>query len=340
MQGTMTLRRFPWGLVRLPFACLPLLLGACGEEQPPAPAAMMPALKPGEVELGTGDIPPPRSMVAATPAGSREAETELSLASDPRKGAYQEFQDAFDRLLRAGCECRFAELGHPSADTCFERLRQPDFAKFCTLSAFSRNALDLGPRYACLAQTRNASASCVEERGCGAFDECEATREQARRDCFVNLSYADVEFADLDVSCQRLTRLGPPSGCPDATVSGALLGSQVFEGDTTGAGDDVTLSCRPSFDEFGSPDLVVQWQAPAAGLYAFSTERSAFTTQIGILDGCGGRELACGSSSGTSFGEATVWVALEAQQTVAVVLEGYEVIESGYVRLNVNAVPE
>lgn len=337
----MTLWRLSLHLLHLSLACLPFMLGACGEDQQPPPAAeQQPSLAPGEVELNVTDIPPTREALGPSGPGSREGDTDLALLTDPTKGAYQEFLDALDHLLRATCGCRFEELGHPSAEACVERLGLPEFAKFCRLSAFAPNARDLGPRYACLGETRNASANCIEQRGCGALEDCEATRDRARRACLGNLSYADVQFSDFDTSCERLTRLGSKKGCPDAMLAGSLLGPQVFEGNTTGAGDDVTLSCRPSFDEFGSADLVVQWQAPAAGLYAFSTENSSFVTQIGILDGCGGAELACASSSGSTFGEAETRVQLEAQQAVSIVLEGYEVLESGYVRLNVSAVSQ
>jgi hypothetical protein len=150
------------------------------------------------------------------------------------------------------------------------------------------------------------------------------------------LVYADIGFSELESGCERRLRLGTPSGCPDAVVTAAPTGPSVFEGNTTGAGDDVTLSCHPDFDDFQSPDLLVQWQAPAAGQYLFSTENSAFVTQIGILDGCGGAELGCASSSAVSFGGASLALSLEARQTVVIVLEGYDVVDSGYVRLAVS----
>lgn len=152
--------------------------------------------------------------------------------------------------------------------------------------------------------------------------------------------YADVEFADLADSCQRLARLGTGSGsCPDAVIEGAPVGRLVFEGDTTGKGDDVTLSCQRDFDNAESPDLVVEWRAPAAGIYTFSTEDSAFVTQLGLLDGCGGAELGCSSPGGTSFGAAVFALSLAAEQSVLIVLDGYHVAQSGYVRLNVTYEP-
>jgi hypothetical protein len=116
-------------------------------------------------------------------------------------------------------------------------------------------------------------------------------------------------------------------------------GPTLFEGVTHGAGDDVTLSCHWDFAGFESPDVVVEWRAPAAGTYSFSTENSAFTTQLGVLDACGGAELACASSDGTTFGSPALDFPLAAEQTVFIVLEGYSNRDSGYVRLSVSTIP-
>lgn len=336
----------PWLPHRCWLAGAALLALACSEEKPPPPQPTERELGPREVELD-----PSGALAGSTPSGesgstgakaprASEADLDTLMLEDPRQGAYQTFLEASDRELQVRCKCNFAELGHPSADECFERLRRPELGKQCELAAFSRYWRDLGPRYACLAQAREDSATCIESNGCGALATCEATRDTARRGCGGLLS-ADIGFSDLELGCERSFRLGSPSGCPDAVVTGAALGQNVFEGNTTAAGDDVTLSCHQNFDNFDSPDLVVQWQAPAAGYYLFSTENSAFVTQIGILDvgildGCGGAELGCASSSGASFGGASLALPLEAQQIVLIVLEGYDVVSSGYVRLQVS----
>jgi hypothetical protein len=313
------------------------LLAACGDEKQ-TPADQEQPLPVGTVELNPDDVGQDRAERRSGENGRSAPEGQaydLPLAVDPRDGAYQALLDAQDRELRARCDCRFQEFGQASAQACFENLRRPDFAKGCDLAAFSLNSNELGPRYACLAQAREASASCIEAAGCAGLSQCEATRDTARGTCGPAV-YADVTFAEFADGCQRLTRLGVPSGCPDAVPAGAALGSNVFTGNTTGSGDDVTLSCHWDFDNFESPDLLVQWQAPAAGVYRFSTENSGFVTQLGILEGCGGAELACGSSSGSSFGGAEVLLSLDALQTVVVVLEGYSLTDSGYVALSVN----
>jgi len=313
-----------------------LLLAACGEEKP-APGDEMPELPPGTVELDPSDVGP--DGAAGQNGENRRADPErnvtgLPLDADPRDGAYEALLDAQDRELRARCACRFEEYGQNSAEECFENLRRPEFAKSCELAAFSLYSSELGPRYACLAQARSASASCIEARGCGLLSGCEATRDMARSTCG-GLVYADVGFAEFDDGCQRLTRLGSPSGCPDVAVAGTALGAKIFSGNTTGAGDDVTLSCHWDFEGFESADLLVEWQAPAAGIYRFSTENSAFVTQLGILDGCAGNELGCAQGDSSSFGGAELTLSLEALQKVVVVLEGYSLLDSGYVALSV-----
>jgi hypothetical protein len=317
-----------------------LLLAACGEEKQ-TPRDREPELPEGSVELSADDVGPddPERRTGENGRANPERQADdLQLQTDPRDGAYEALLQAQDRELRARCDCRFEEFGQTSAQACFENLRRPDFARGCDLAAFSLNSNELGPRYACLAQARDESASCIEAAGCAGLSECEATRDTARGSCGPAV-YADVTFAEFADGCQRLTRLGVPSGCPDVVPAGTALGSKVFTGNTTGSGDDVTLSCHWDFDNFESPDLLVEWQAPAAGVYRFSTENSGFVTQLGILDGCGGAELACASSNGSSFGGAELLLSLDALQTVVVVLEGYSLTDSGYVALSVNPQP-
>jgi hypothetical protein len=267
-----------------------------------------------------------------------EAALDSTPASERADTRYQSFLDALDRNFRLRCECQYAALGHPSADVCFERLRTPAFAKACELGAFALYADDVGNRYACLGRLREASSACIETRGCEALAECEEERAQARGTCGGVVS-ADAEFGRFVEACERNERLGVGSACPDAVIEGTPLGLAAFEGSTTGAGDDVTLSCHWPLENFESADLVVAWRAPEAGTYRFGTENSAFSTQLGVLDGCGGAELACASSDGSTFGAAALTLTLAAEQTVFIVLEGYYLTESGYVRLNVSGEP-
>jgi hypothetical protein len=322
-----------WGWLAGRASAVLLAAVGCSDESSSTPVPPpQDELPPGTVEIDPSQAPPSRvdSVEPEPPAPGPEA-------PDAR---YQTFLDALDRNFAVRCECQYAELGHPSAQVCLERMRKPEFEERCELMAFALHSDELGERYACLAQTRNVSADCIEAQGCEALAACEAEREETRRTCGAPV-YADVEFSSFVDACERIDRLGrgPASACPDAVVEGEPVGLQVFEGNTTGAGDDVTLSCHWDFDNFGSPDLVVEWRAPEAATYLFSTENSAFTTQLGVLDGCGGAELGCSTSDGTIFGGATLVLPLAAEQSVFIVLEGYELTHSGYVRLNVAAVP-
>lgn len=308
---------------------------ACGDGSSGTPAP--PASE--ELPPGTVDIDP--SQAPDTSGASVELEEiEPAPMDEPPDERYRGFLDALARSIQARCDCQFAELGHPSAEVCFERLRKPDFAEVCELRAFAQNSDELGERYACLGRLRDASVDCIAAQGCGALEACEAERTAARSMCG-GVVYADTEFGDFVDACERFDRFGTGSdaACPDATVESMPVGQMVFEGDTTGAGDDVTLSCHWDFEGFESPEVVVEWRAPEAGTYTFSTENSAFTTQLGVLDGCGGAELACASSDGTVFGGAALALPLAADQTVFIVLEGYSAGDSGYVRLNVSAGP-
>jgi hypothetical protein len=285
-----------------------------------------------ELPPGTRDIEPLESE--RRPVADLEPENADATNPDDL-GAYAEFLDALDREQLARCGCSFAELGHDSAEVCFESRRELAIARSCELGAFPLFADELASRYTCLARARNSAATCIEERGCSALDECQVIRDAARGGCGP-LDYAEVGFADLYEGCQRATRLGLPSGCPDFTSIGSALGPQVITGDSTGAGDDVTLSCHWDFAGFEAADVTVEWQAPATGTYRFGTENSDFATQLGLLDGCGGAELACSSPGGASFGSAEITLSLAALERVLIVLEGYHVLQTGHYALSVS----
>jgi hypothetical protein len=301
-------------------------LSGCGEEDvapEPTPTAELPP--------GTQDIEPLERE--DRPVTDLEPENADARNAD-ELGAYAEFLDALDREQRARCGCSFTELGHDSAEVCFESRREPALVRTCELGAFPAFADELAPRYTCLARARDGTASCIEERGCSALDDCQVIRDAARAGCGP-LSFAEVGFARLHESCQRATRLGLPSGCPDITSIGSALGTRVIAGDSTGTGDDVTLSCHWDFEGFEAADVTVEWQAPATGTYRFGTENSDFATQLGVLDGCGGAELGCSSPGGERYGSAEITLPLAAQQRVLIVLEGYHVIQTGYYALSV-----
>jgi hypothetical protein len=318
--------RLGWSVSGLVALLATACLSACGEEDAaplPEPTAQLPP--------GARDIEPLERE--QRPVADLEPENADATNADDLD-AYAEFLDALDREQLARCGCSFGELGHDSAEVCFESRREPALVRTCELGAFPAFADELAPRYTCLARARNGIATCIEERGCSALEECQVIRDAARGSCGP-LSYAEVEFESLHEGCQRATRLGLPSGCPDSTSIGSALGTRVIAGDSTGRGDDFTLSCHWDFEGFEAADVTVEWQAPATGTYRFGTENSDFATQLGVLDGCGGAELACSSPGGASFGSAEITLQLAAEQRVLIVLEGYHVLQTGYYALSV-----
>ena len=67
---------------------------------------------------------------------------------------------------------------------------------------------------------------------------------------------------------------------------------------TAGMGDDVAPdpSCLIGVSTFGvmiDEDVLYEWTAPSAGIYAFDTLDASLDTVISVLDGCGGTLLAC-----------------------------------------------
>ena len=188
---------------------------ACGDDSSGKPAA-----SPSEEELppGTVEIDPSDAPSAAELSNATEP-SDLEPTADESDGRYRAFLDALAGSFRARCDCQFAELGHPSAYVCFERLRKQDFVEACELGAFGLYGEDLGGRYACLGQLRDESVACIEARGCEALDACEAERTAARTRCGPPV-YADVEFSNFAAGCERLGRFGIGAGaaCPDASV--------------------------------------------------------------------------------------------------------------------------
>ncbi|MEZ4240608.1 MAG: hypothetical protein R3F59_31540 [Myxococcota bacterium] len=88
---------------------------------------------------------------------------------------------------------------------------------------------------------------------------------------------------------------------------------------TVGESDDTDPSCQANSS---APDAAIQFTVPTGGSYTFSTDGSDFDTVLYILDGCGGRELACDDDSGAGL-QSQLSVSLQAGQTVLAVIDGY-----------------
>jgi hypothetical protein len=112
----------------------------------------------------------------------------------------------------------------------------------------------------------------------------------------------------------------PSSECPGfdlgnfvpQSVSGnTALSASVFDG-----------SCAESAGPLPAPEATFSFTAPDTGNYLFDTRGSAFPSVVYVLDAlCAGEELACGNGR-PGFGAPSVSVALAANQTVTVVVDG------------------
>ena len=311
---------------------------ACADgESSVAQGEQQDTLPPGTVEPRFLRRRSPRRSTRPVRAGS--SMQMLPAASPEQAGAYAAYQDAEEAWLAAYCSCEFDAVGHPSAEACFERSREPEFAQACARLAFEPFAVALAPRYACLTPITESGTACLAEQGCGASRDCLLLMDATARTCGEPLPDEFSAF-ELLTTCERQERLGTPSGCPDYPSLESLLGSRILEGDTTGKGDDVTLSCHPEIEIFESADVMVEWEATAAGTYRFVTSGSTFFTQLGVLGGCGGPELACSSSAGRVSGSTEIVMELAAMQRVMIVIEGFHVTETGYFALSVSREPE
>jgi hypothetical protein len=120
--------------------------------------------------------------------------------------------------------------------------------------------------------------------------------------------------------------------CPEDDLEGALP-IQVA-GNNLGAADDYTGSCA---NVLGASDTTYLFTAPAAGDYIFDTFGSYEDTLIYVLDGedCTGVELACNDDAAYTL-QSEVLVTLAADQTVVVVVDGYDEYAGGDFILNVH----
>lgn len=113
----------------------------------------------------------------------------------------------------------------------------------------------------------------------------------------------DCAGASCDLACPELDADGFPTE---------------VAGDTTGGADAASPSCSLG----PSSDRSIRFEAPTAGRYGFAIGDDApFDSVLAVLQGCGGRELACADLPDVS-GEA-VAVDLDRGEQVTVVVDGF-----------------
>lgn len=135
----------------------------------------------------------------------------------------------------------------------------------------------------------------------------------------------------LDPSCgERCGRCEAGSACTedgscvvlaDACPSAELGAVQqaIARGSTAGASDVSDASCGGQ----GAPERGFHWQAPADGLYRFSTRGSDFDTLLHVRrDGCDGQELACNDD--TNDLSSALGMVLQQGERVTAVVDGYD----------------
>ncbi len=153
-------------------------------------------------------------------------------------------------------------------------------------------------------------AFAVLEVGCGKILGIEDTSFGGDDDVAIDASVSTDAPSAIDAA--------PPDAgfvCADDTFDPAV-GMKDLNNET--AADDVALSCGDS----SSLDVLFGWTAPVTDYYVFDTFGSEFDTVVGLLDGCGGTELACNQNAGTSA-QSEIVRKFEAGQSALVVVDGF-----------------
>lgn len=131
------------------------------------------------------------------------------------------------------------------------------------------------------------------------------------------------------------------TGTPSEPVCGfdvgiqGLVGPSVITGNTCGFGNFVGGSCAAGA---ASDDLVLRWQAPSTGQWAFDTVGSAYDTALLLQRGTDCTELACDDDSGGG-GTSLVSRWLTAGESVNVVVDGFSTGSCGDFVLSIQSVP-
>ncbi|MBX2802699.1 MAG: hypothetical protein KTR31_33775 [Myxococcales bacterium] len=124
---------------------------------------------------------------------------------------------------------------------------------------------------------------------------------------------------DGDIDCQDTicAATSPACGvtCPEHVMTdvGTVVGS------TLGENDDYDLDCATVLNH---SDQTVEFTAPSSGSYVFDTVGTVFSSNLGLLDVCGGNELECNDGwLGPFVGDQVAWY-LDAGDSVVAVIDG------------------
>jgi hypothetical protein len=121
--------------------------------------------------------------------------------------------------------------------------------------------------------------------------------------------------------------------CVDQELGTAL--PVTVKGTTALSNDDHQASCGGSL----APDRGFLWTVPKSGTFTFDTARSALRSLVAVRrGGCGGEELACATQGISHSERARVTLALEAGETVLVVVDSPDssAFSAGYFELHID----
>ncbi|MDH5491765.1 MAG: CAP domain-containing protein [Myxococcales bacterium] len=105
-----------------------------------------------------------------------------------------------------------------------------------------------------------------------------------------------------------------------------LLGDSSIEGMSMGG-----ASCGGS----AAPEVAIQWTAPYAGTFRFSTEGTGFDTVLSVRSSCGGEELGCNDDVSGGVLTSEIEVDLSSCRSVIIVVGGFGSADAGAFELHV-----
>ncbi|MGE0789925.1 MAG: CAP domain-containing protein [Sandaracinaceae bacterium] len=127
------------------------------------------------------------------------------------------------------------------------------------------------------------------------------------------------------LACAAETITGVPVTVTGRTDRGAV---DEYGGSTCGASNG-------GMGGGGAMDFAYEFTAPEAGRYEINTVGSTFDTLLSIRAGCGMAELACNDDIGRGMPQSELEIELEACQTILIVVDGYNAMESGAFQLEI-----
>ncbi len=261
-----------------------------------------------------------------------DGDSDGDLTDEPIDPTVQEVVDAIDRINELLCECSWEAHGYDSAEECADDSRTFPEVTACFSRAYREYEGGLEAYYLCRIGVDGDWVDCIDESECDAdlTQACRESRDERLAECPERDETAYASFEEMYVSCVA----GPPSGCPDETLSDAL---PRISGNTSGEGNDLRGSCGGR----RGADLTYSWSAPYDATFAFDTTGSSFDTVLYVVTDCGGEtELACNDDIEHTSGNraSRVEIALTAGQGVVIVIDGWDVADRGEFQLRITEI--